>query len=200
LLIIITYNDCTFFGGGIAMSDSLKDFIKDSITTVMPLYSYPGEQSINPAYQDISDVRCPLKKSEKRIWVLRSDFILATGVKNSNSEYGYKPFTVFDEAVQQDPGKYLSLSDRFGHPSIAYREGEYDGSVYYAGWVVQRADHLVVYLCSGRFERDDLSNQQIKTLEMYIAKEFLSAYGEQDIRFYDLNRLQESRELSMLFG
>ncbi len=158
-----------------------QDFIKNNISPIKPKYTYPGEDSINPGYQDIASIRLPLLFQEKRIWVLRSDFILATGVKNAyENEYGY---TGFKDSFSKSVYPFINWSDRYGHPSLTLPESSYDGSAYYAGYVCQRSDYLQVYLVSGRFERTDLSKQQTRILEAYIAAQFQVAYGEQDIVF-----------------
>jgi hypothetical protein len=42
---------------------------------------------------------------------------------------------------------------------------------------------LQVYLVSGRFERTDLNEEQTSLLEAYIASQFQTVYGNQDIVF-----------------
>ncbi|BCA96272.1 hypothetical protein TUM19329_26330 [Legionella antarctica] len=156
-------------------------YIKKNIPPVKPKYRYPGESCINPAYQDISSIRSPLRPQEKRIWVLRGDFILATGVKNAyQKEYGY---TGLKDSFSNSLYLFLNWSDRYGHPSLTLAEGNYDGSAFYAGYICQRTDYLQVYLVSGRFERRDLNRDQTRILEAYIAAQFQTVYGHQDIVF-----------------
>lgn len=158
-----------------------QNYIKDNIPPVKPKYTYPGEDCINPGYQDISSIHYPLLPQEKRIWVLRSDFILATGVKNAyEKEYGY---TGFKDSFSQSLYPFINWRDRYGHPSLTLPEGSYDGSAFYAGYICQRTHHLQVYLASGRFERTDLDKEQTSILEAYIAVQFQIAYGVQDIVF-----------------
>lgn len=158
-----------------------QNYIKENIPSIKPKYSYPGEDCMNPAYQDITSIQYPLLPQEKRIWALRSDFILATGVKNAyEKEYGY---TGFRESFRESLYPFINWKDRYGHPSLTLPEGKYDGSAFYAGYICQREGYLQVYLVSGRFERTDLNEEQTRILEAYIAAQFQTAYGEQDIVF-----------------
>ncbi len=158
-----------------------QDYIKKNIPPVKPKYSYPGESCINPGYQDIISIQNSLLSKEQRIWVLRSDFILATGVKNAyKKKYGY---TGFKDSFSESLYPFLNWRDRCGHPSLTLAEGDYDGSAFYAGYICQREGYLQVYLVSGRFERTDLNEEQIHILEAYIAAQFQTVYGNQDIVF-----------------
>tara|TARA_B100000949_G_C14262931_1_gene443686 strand:- start:109 stop:1470 length:1362 start_codon:yes stop_codon:yes gene_type:complete len=158
-----------------------QNYIKQNIPSIKPKYSYPGEDCINPGYQDITSIQYPLLPQEKRIWALRSDFILATGVKNAyEREYGY---TGFKDSFSESLYPLINWKDRYGHPSLTLPEGNYDGSAFYAGYICQRDGYLQVYLVSGRFERTDLNEEQTHTLEAYIAAQFQTVYGEQDIVF-----------------
>lgn len=158
-----------------------QKYIKHTIPPVKAKYSYPDEDCINPGYQEISNIEYPLLPQEKRIWALRSDFILATGVKNAyEREYGYTGFkSSFSESVYP----FINWKDRYGHPSLTLAEGDYDGSAFYAGYICQREAYLQVYLVSGRYERTDLNEEQTRILEAYIAAQFQTAYGVQDIVF-----------------
>lgn len=158
-----------------------QHFIQTQIAPVKPKYSYPGEESINPAFQNIEQVSYPLQALEKRIWVLRSDLQLVTGVKNAyGKEYGYQGLA---DTFSKSSLKFLNPKDRYGHPSLTIPEGDYDGSAFYAGYLCQRQGYLQVYLASGRFDRNDLDQQQVAVLEAYIAAQFQSAYGQQEIVF-----------------
>lgn len=158
-----------------------QSYIKQNISPIKPKYSYPGEGCINPGYQDISSIQYPLLPQEKRIWALRSDFILATGVKNAyEQEYGY---TGFKDSFSESLCSFINWNDRYGHPSLTLPEDNYDGSAFYAGYICQRDGYLQVYLVSGRFERTDLNEDQTRILEAYIAAQFQTAYGKQDIVF-----------------
>ena len=68
----------------------LKSYIKRYIKGVLPKYAYSGESGVNPAFQCIEEVDRPLRLNEKRIFALRGDFILATGVKNAEQQLGYQ--------------------------------------------------------------------------------------------------------------
>jgi hypothetical protein len=161
--------------------EEAQRYIKENIPAIKPKYRYPNEGSINPGYQDITSIRHPLRPQDIRIWVLRSDFILATGVKNAyEKEHGY---TGFKDSFSQSLYSFLNWNDRYGHPSLTLPEGDYDGSAFYAGYICQRNGYLQVYLVSGRFERTDLNEEQTSLLEAYIASQFQTVYGNQDIVF-----------------
>ena len=163
---------------------SIQSYIQQNIPPLISQFpNYENEEGINPAYQNIAQIQstCFLNKDEKRIWVLRSDFILATGVKNAyKNRYGYKGLAdTFSPAVHH----FLNWSNRSGHPSLALAEGSYDGTVLYAGYICQRDGFLQVYLSSGRFDRSDLNAEKMHILESYIAAIFQVTYGRQDIVF-----------------
>lgn len=156
-------------------------YIQENISPVKPKYSYPNEKNINPAYQDIRYVECPLQLFEKKIWLLRTDWILVLGAKNAyKKEYGY---TGFAETFSKTLHRFLDWDDRYGHPSLALPTDTYDGGVFYAGYICQRPEGLQVYLASGRYDRNDLTKEQTSILEAYIAAQFQVAYGKQDIFF-----------------
>ncbi len=158
-----------------------QKYIIKNIPPVKPKSMYPGEGCINPGYQDISSIQFPLRPHEKRIWVLRSDLILATGVKNAyEKEYGY---TGLKDSFSKSLYSFLNWSDRSGHPSLTLAEGDYDGSAFYAGYICQQTGYLQVYLVSGRFERTDLNEEQTCLLEAYIAAQFQAVYGNQEVVF-----------------
>ncbi len=162
----------------------LQEQIREQIRSILPqAENYEHEVGINPAYQAINQFAQPqpLALLEKRIWVLRSDFILATGVKNAYKQsYNYQGL-----ADTFEPGlfEFLNWKNRYGHPTLALAESNYDGSSYYAGYICQREGFLQVYLSSGRYDRKDLDEEQKKLLEIYIAAQFQTAYGVQDIVF-----------------
>ncbi|MEO8400281.1 MAG: hypothetical protein ABI597_00610 [Gammaproteobacteria bacterium] len=162
---------------------NLRSIIENFPSIKIPPHQYhQAEDCMNPAYLAIEDVVCPLRLNEKRIWALCTNMTLATGVKNAEVKQGNTPM---DKVVHVT--KELNEKNRYGHPSLAIPEKttDYDGSVYYAGWVTQRANNLVVYLHSGRYKNRVLTLFQKQCLEIYIGIEFLQAYGEQDIIFYD---------------
>ncbi len=168
----------------------MKALINELIPRVKPHYSYEGEYSTNPAYQDITDVRIPLAVEDRRIWALRTDFILATGIKNAYHEYGLNELA---QAFDEKNLDFLNLNDRYGHPSLATPELNYDGSTFYAGWIRQRSDYLEIYNFSGRFNQKlPLKNQML--LEAYAAKEFIAAYGNQPVHLYDAADLKSGHE------
>lgn len=176
---------------------NLRDIIQEfpSVKRSLDLL-HDGEDCMNPAYQDIEDVTCSLRENEKRIWVLRTDtdMVLATGVKNSEFKQGNTPMNEVVCGAEK-----LNEKNIYGHPSLAVPDitTNYDGSVYYAGWITQRAKNLVVYVYTGRCQNKDLSMLQKQCLELYIGIQFLNAYGDQDIVFYD--RIVERKGLFDFF-
>jgi hypothetical protein len=165
-----------------ALHASGQHYIKTNIT---PIYKadkkYDGENAINPAFENIAQVKKTLRLNEKRIWLLRSDFILALGVKNAYQDmWGYQGLLdTFDECNYP----HIEWQDRAGHPSLAFPDDTYDGSVYYAGHFAQRDGYLEVLNYSGRFDRHDLTEEQLKKLEAYVSLQFQKAFGEQKIVF-----------------
>ncbi len=155
-------------------------------------YGYDGETLINPGYQDSESIKAPLKAGEKRMWVLREDFILATGIKNAyQAEFSYNEFTT---AFVDDLDLSLELAklSRYGHPSLTFNEYDHKVGVFYAGYVSQSDNQLTVFLASGRYFRNDLSTQQVAIMESYVAVLFQKAYGNQRVVFYHgLKRWQE---------
>lgn len=156
-------------------------FIKSTILPLEPKYRYPNENCINPAYENVASIQYLLCPLEKRIWALRSDFILATGIKNAyHEEYGYRGLK---DSLNESLHSFLDWEDRYGHLSLTISEGNYDGKAYYAGYICQRTGYLQVYLASGRFDRRDLNEVQTSVLEAYIAAQFQTAFGKQPIIF-----------------
>ncbi len=158
-------------------------WIRTHITRVFPAYTRTNESAINPVYQDICNVSHPLQKNEKKIWLLRSDFILSVGNKN-----GF--WTTFNDhglsdTIDKSLHRYVNWEDRYGHPSLAVRHHGYDGSAYYGGYLAQREDCLEIYLFSGRYDRSDLEDDEQAMLEVYIACRLRTAYGEQPVVFID---------------
>ena len=164
------------------MNPELEDYIRKNIPVVKATYGYADEGGINAVYEAIpSTDHGRLRLYEKRIWALRSDFILATGIKNAyKEEHGYNGLA---ESLDKLVHKHVDWKNRYGHPSLTLPEGKYDGSAYYAGYLCQHSDYLQVYLCSGRFDRTDLNEEATAKLETYIAEIFWAQYGEQDIQF-----------------
>lgn len=163
---------------------SLTAFLEAQISAlpvIKPGYDNDSEKAINPCYRTI-DQECPFQPNEKRIWVLRDNLILATGIKNDVQDAGNTTFqsqiaagTVFD------PG-----ADRFGHPSLALTNEIGDAKAYYAGWLAQRPDHIQFFLQSGRFHRKDLILIQQIMIEIYIASKLMEK-GDYPVIFYDLD-------------
>jgi len=167
--------------------DNLLISLIKQIPTIQAKYKYENEKSINPAYCDIEH-SFPLCPYEKKIWVLRGDLILAVGIKNA---YVDKGNTNIVDLIDTSLHKYLDLDDRYGHPSLAIPEQDYDGSAYYAGWLYQHLNHIEVFLFTGRYQNKKITALQQHYLERYISIQFMEAYGEQEIIFFDWENKDE---------
>lgn len=139
---------------------TIKSIIIESKTVYPYHYHNADNKGRNPTYQNIVGRQPSLKLNEKRIWVLRGDFQLATGIK-----FFYRG----EERV-----------GRYGHPSLSD-----NGPVYYSGWMAQRSDHIEMLLHSGRFHRK-LYGVNEECMEIYIAKILMDAYGRQSIVFNEV--------------
>lgn len=163
------------------ISESLFiDQIK-SMPSTAPKYYNLNEVGINPVYED-SEHCTELCLHEKKIWALRTDLILAMGIKNGAVRYGNT--NIFDR-VDPSMHEWIARNNRYGHPSLAISEGAYDGTVYYAGWLRKNQNHIEIFLSSGRFQNTQLTIEQREILEAYVAYKLMLAYGEQDIVFFD---------------
>jgi len=151
------------------------------VPKVLPSYTYLSEKSINPTYCDIEHC-LPLCPHEKKIWVLRGDLILAVGNKNAYLDEGN---TNIRDVIDSSCYHYVNHSDRYGHVSLAWPEYDYDGAVYYAGWLYQHADQLSVFIYTGRYHNLEITDVQKVTLEQYISLQFIKAFGAQPIVFFD---------------
>ena len=174
----------------IMKENTLLTLMKAHIKTfpkVLPQYKYENEDSINPVYSDIEHCS-PLCIGEKRIWVLRTDFTLALGIKNA---YASKGNLKLLDKVDETMHTYVNLDDRYGHPSLALPENDYDGSVYYAGWLHQRSNQLEIFICSGRYHNENLSRKQRLCLELYLFLVIKQAFGNQPIIFIDWHHEKE---------
>lgn len=135
---------------------------------------------LNPAFENISEgFHCPLNFGDKRIWALRSDGILATGIKRS-----YSP-TYFNSAFSVSSDYLNKLDHRFGHPSLTIPSGNYDGKVLVAGWLFQKQGYIVCINWSGRYCRQDLGESTQAKLRNYLNDTFLHAYGQQPIVYIE---------------
>ena len=161
----------------------IKTYIRENIPPTSPAYIRENELSINPAYQPIDEIYCPLKINQKKIWLLRSDFILVLGNKNSNWTC-FKETGLY-EAIEPELHSYINWDDRYGHPSLALPHNGYDGSVFYGGYIAQRTNFLEIFMFSGRYHRHDLDDHKKKILESYIAYHFQNAFGNQPVIFIE---------------
>ena len=156
-------------------------YIYKHISCKQASYNYQEEQALNPAYEDISNNSTNLPIGAKRIWALRGDFILATGIKNSYAqEFSYNGMR---EAFSPHQYKYINWQDRYGHPSLTLAENSSVGA-YYAGYLSLEENQINVFLASGRYHRQDLSLKSTTILELYIAHKLQKAYGNKKVIFY----------------
>ena len=160
-----------------------KEYIQEKITPMKPAYVRPNELGINPAYQDASIVCELLQSNQKKIWLFRSDFILAIG--NKNAYWTSFSETGLPEVISPTLHQHVNWEDRYGHPSLAPEHPGYDSSAFYGGLLAQRNDYLEVYNSSGRYYRNDLSEENKKIIEAYLACQLQRTYGEQKIIFVD---------------
>ena len=159
----------------------IEKFIKENIPVIRASYTHDKEVAINPAYEDISNHSTEIMAGSIRIWALREDFILATGIKNAyKSEFDYRGL---EKAFPACLHRYINWDDRYGHPSLTISESTTVG-VYQAGYVKLEDGLIKIYLASGRYFRDSLDEEKIAVLEGYIAKKFQQAYGDYDVRVY----------------
>lgn len=155
------------------MQTRLTELIKPC-PKVTPSYFHPGEiGGFNPTYENI-EACSRLATHQKRIWVLRGDLILALGIKNLHADKGN---TSLYEKIGPDMHQYLNPTDRYGHPSLAVPERGYDGSVYYAGWLIQFHDHIELILHSGRFQNTFLTIDQRNNIERFISLKLGAVYN-----------------------
>lgn len=174
-----------------------KTYIANNIAPIAPAYVRPNETGINPAYQDTASVKSGLYLNQKKIWLLRGDGIVAIGNKNAYwtnfSENG------LSEAISPELHRYVNWEDRFGHPSLACPHPGYTGSAFYGGLLAQRTDCLDVYTSSGRYYRNDLSENHKAILEAFLANEFQQTFGEQRIVFMDAPSYLDYFECSFFY-
>ncbi len=165
-----------------ALLQEVQKIIRSKIRPIQPKYKREDELTINPAYVDIAHLNFRPRLHQKMMWLLRSDFILAIGVKNAYwISFGEEEL---ENAIDSGAHSYINWSDHYGHPSLAVAEGQYDGSALYGGYFCQRIGHVAVFTLSGRFDRDDLTEESQRLLEAYVALQLQSIFGNQDIRFY----------------
>jgi len=178
-----------------------KELISNKISAIEKSDKiYPGENSINPAFENLAQIRRALRLNEKKIWLLRSDFILALGVKNAYQDiWGYYGL---DDAFDAKNHRYIDWNDRVGHPSLAISGHGYDGRVYYAGHVAQRDGYLELLNYSGRYDRLDLTVEELIILEAFVALQFQNAFGKQKVVFITnaRNDYRDYYELSLFYS
>ncbi len=158
-----------------------ESYIKKFIPVIAARYNYNSESNINPAYEDISTKNTKLGVGDMRIFVLREDFILATGIKNAYQNLlGYDGLKrAFPKSLHQ----FINWDDRFGHPSLTLSENNCVGT-YYAGYLKKETNQISVLLASGRYLRTDLAPKSVFVLESYIAHKLRAAYGNLNVIFY----------------
>lgn len=174
-----------------------KDTIRRNILPIAPAYVRLNEMGINPAYQDGSIVRTILHANQKKIWLFRSDFILAIGNKNaywiSFAEAG------LPEVLSPRLHRNVNWEDRYGHPSLAPEYPGFNGSAFYGGLLAQRNGYLEIYISSGRYYRNDLAFSDKELMEAYLAAEFQKMYGEQTVVFIDAPNNRDYFECAIFY-
>lgn len=188
-------NNCNNYNNTVEDEDALLvlfELIQKIIPPVSPAYTYQNETNFNPLYQNLnqSHLVCPLKKNDIRIWALRTDGIMATGIKNEK-KFGYHGMKKEIEknltSLYKKGNRYvyfLNEEDRYGHPSLTEST---DKVFYYAGWLRKYPDKIIMANRSGRYceSVDSFSNEQKEIIELYISKIMMLAYNESRIEFYD---------------
>ncbi len=176
----------------------VKDYIQTYISPVPPAYVRDNEVGINPAYQDITVSRDNLFFNEKKIWLFRSDMIVAVGNKNaywiSFSENGLA------DVIDSKLHRYINWKDRYGHPSLAVEYPGYQSSAFYGGLLAQRHGYLEIFTSSGRYFRNDLNEKTKQIVEAYLAYVFQNAYGRQPIVFVDSLNNEDYFECSLFYN
>src|SRR3990167_9440952 len=162
---------------------SVREYIRTYISPVFPAYVRENEFAMNPAYQDITAARDKLFLNEKKIWLFRSDMIVAVGNKNAYwinfSERGLV------DVIDPQLHRFINWEDRYGHPSLASEYPGYRSGAFHAGLLAQRNGYLEVFTSSGRYFRNDLNEKDKQILEAYLAYVFQQTYGKQAIVFVD---------------
>lgn len=177
---------------------AVKEYISMYIEPIFPAYIRSNETGINPAYQDITATRDKLFLHEKKIWLLRSDMILAVGNKNAY-------WVNFDEkglsdAIDSKLHHYINWEDRYGHPSLAVAYPGYQSGAFYAGLLAQRNGCLEVFTSSGRYHRGDLTVEDKTIIEAYVTYYFQKAYGRQPIVFIDSLSNEDYFECALFYN
>lgn len=175
------------------ISDSLFINKIKSMPSTTAKYYHANEAGVNPVYENSEDCT-ELCVNEKKIWVLRTDLILALGIKNGAVNHGN---TNILDRVDSSMHAWITSSNRYGHPSLAVPDGTYDGSVYYAGWLRKHQNHIEIFLSSGRFQNIQLTVAQREIVETYIAYKLMLSYGEQHIVFFDWTAEKNDEEFSL---
>lgn len=176
----------------------VKEYIKLYIDPIFPAYVRSNETGMNPVYQDMTESRGKLFLHEKKIWLFRSDFIVAVGNKNAYwINFNEKGLA---DAVEGTLHHYINWEDRYGHPSLAVSYPGYQSGAYYAGLLAQRNGYLEVFTSSGRYHREEMSDEEKEIVEAYVAYYFQKAYGNQPIVFVDSLSAQDYFECALFYN
>ncbi|HBI21590.1 MAG TPA: hypothetical protein DDY37_03230 [Legionella sp.] len=180
--------------------EAVAAYIMEHIPPISAKYIRENELGMNPTYQTMDVIDRPLEMNRKKIWVLRSDLILAVGNKNAN----WIKFNDTDlpDAIDTELHAHVNWDDRYGHTSLAIPHPGYDGSVLYGGYLAQRDGYMEIYTFSGRYYRQDLDDHRKAVLEAYVAHHVQKAYGNQPVVFIDAveagpNAVLDNFELSI---
>ena len=177
---------------------TVREYIRDSISPVFPAYVRENEVAMNPAYQDITAARHKLFLNEKKIWLFRSDMIVAVGNKNAYwinfAENGLA------DVIDTKLHRFINWEDRYGHPSLAAEYAGYQSGAFYAGLLAQRNGYLEVFTSSGRYFRNDLDEEDKKIVEAYLAYVFQQTYRRQPIIFVDSLSREDYFECALFYN
>jgi hypothetical protein len=153
---------------------------REILTQIRPIKSdkrYTGEKCINPCFENITyGASCTLPLSEWRIFVLTQGMMLNVGIKQRES---VSSLPESYRQIYKDPA-LVDIKDKYGHPSISNNE-----AVYFAGYIAMRESELVIYLCSGRYFRKDLTAYHANILEKYLLHCLYDAYQITNFSIYD---------------
>lgn len=161
------------------------DSVVDRTPTVLPGYSYPGEDMLNPAIilidkqgmNEEPEIEGLFLPDNKLIFALRADGILAIGAKPKYSMA--EKIQELMPSYEHMPGDYYG-----GHPTLtkSFNDPNKSVSPVYAGWLTLREvdgnRFIEAPLESGRFNNQHLTPEQRKVVELKIASQLMSALGE----------------------
>lgn len=172
------------------------DVIKKIDPIVPTLYVEEGD-GLNPGYIEIEELR-PLCIHEKRIFLLRADMALATGLKNDPRAGTYldnfggcqtgTPFIKQNNTIPDEITDYVE-SHLFGHPTLACESNGYLPGIY-GGWMRRLSeDTIEILLSTGRFKGIEVSDEERTCIETHVARRMMKSQQCSDIIFVDFYKL-----------